>query len=219
MTDPAATFANRLFEREAWARQRLTEHAGRTVVFTVGPLAHALAITDSGEFEPRPLAGLTPDLTLTLLPVGIPSFLADPTRWPEFVTETGDVALAATLRELAQTLPWFVERSFADVFGPVLGQSLADAGRHMLAFPEFATARVAESVARYARDEAELLAGSAELAELAADTAALGARIEAAAARIDALSARLNPVQSPECASCVSPRSVVSPSSTGSMIS
>ena len=191
MGDPAAAFANRLFEREAWARQRLAEHAGRTVVIAVGPLAHVLAITERGEFEPRSMAGLAPDLTLTVLPVGLPSFLADPRRWTEFVIEEGDPELAATLRELAQTLPWFVERSFADAFGPVIGQRLADAGRHLLAFPEFATTQVAASVARYARDEAEFLAGSAELAELAADTAEIDARIDALSARIEALAARL----------------------------
>lgn len=196
MVDPAATLANRLFEREAWARQRLAAHAGRTLVIAVGPLANALAITDAGEFEPRPLAGLAPDLTLTLLPVGVPSFLADPRRWPEFVTESGDSTLATTLRELAQTLPWFVERSFADVFGPVVGQRLAEAGRQLLAFPEFASARVAESVARYARDEAELLAGSAELADHAAANADLATRVDVVATRIDALAARLDAAES-----------------------
>ena len=88
-----------------------------------------------------------PDLTLTLSPLGVPSLLANPARWGEFVTADGDAALAATLQELAQTLPWFVERAFASALGPILGQRVADAGRRLLAFPEYA-ARVSARARR-----------------------------------------------------------------------
>ena len=48
MVDPAAALANRVFEREAWAQQRLAEHAGRVFVVRVGPAAAALALTTAG---------------------------------------------------------------------------------------------------------------------------------------------------------------------------
>ena len=191
MVDPAAALANRVFEREAWAQQRLAGHAGRTFVVAVGPLATALAITEAGRFEPRELAGLAPDLTLTLSPLAVPSFLANPGRWSELVTATGDTALAATLSDLAQTLPWFAERTFADVLGPVAGQRVADAGRRLLELPELAAGRFGESLARYARDEAGLVAGAGDLTDLTAASAELARRADALEARIDALTARL----------------------------
>jgi len=192
MQPPAAILANRFLERQAWAQQRLAAHAGRSLVVVVGPLSSALAIDASGRVAATTLAGLAPDLTLTLSPLAVPSFLADPSRWSEFVVATGDAALAATLRDLAQTLPWFVEQTFADVLGPIVGQRAADAGRRLLAFPEFAAARLAESFASYARDEAALLAGATELDLFTAHTAELAARTDALAARIEALAARLD---------------------------
>jgi ubiquinone biosynthesis protein UbiJ len=191
MPDPAAALANRLLEREAWARERLAGHAGRTFVVRIGPLATGLRIEASGRLAPMPLADGAPDLTLTLSPLAVPSLLANPARWSELLVEAGDPALAATLRDLAQTLPWFVERTFAAAFGPIVGLRAANAGRTLLAFPEQAAARVAESLASYARDEAALLAGAAELDDLAVQSAALAERVDRLAERLDALAARI----------------------------
>ena len=191
MPDPAAALANRILERQAWAQERLAAHTGRVFVVSVGPLSTALRVEASGRLAATSLAGLAPDLRLTLSPPGVASFLANPARWSEFVSAVGDPALAATLRDLAQTLPWFAEQTFAGALGPILGQRAADAGRRLLAFPEYAAGRLAESFASYARDEAELVAGAGHLADFTADTAALAARVEALTARIEALAARI----------------------------
>ena len=190
--DPAAALANRVFDRQAWAQQRLAGHAGRVFVIAVGPLSTALRIDDSGRLTGTDLAGLAPDLTLTLSPLGIPSFLANPARWTEFVSEAGDPELAATLKDLALTLPWFAEHTFAEAFGPIIGQRVADAGRRLLAFPEYAAGRLGESLGSFARDEAALVAGAGHLRDFTQSTAALTARVEALASRIDALAARLD---------------------------
>jgi len=187
--DPAAALANRIFERQTWAQERLAAHADHVFVIAVGPLSTALRIDASGRMHATPLAGTVPDLTLTLSPFSVPPFLANPSRWSEFVAASGDSALAATLMDLAQTLPWFAEQAFADVLGPILGQRVADAGRRLLAFPEYAAGRVGESVASYARDEAGLLADARQLQGFAAETAELAARVDALAPRIDALAA------------------------------
>ena len=88
----------------------------------------------------------------------MPAFLAEPTRWDALVTVDGDAALAATLKGLAETLPWFVERAFAEALGPIAGQFVADTGRRMLAFPGYAGERVGDSVASYVSDEVRLAA-------------------------------------------------------------
>jgi len=137
-------------------------------------------------------------LTLTLSALSalsIPSFLANPRRWDEFVVADGDVAFAATLKGLAETLPWFVERAFASALGPIVGQRLADAGRRLLAFPEYAASRVGESVASYARDEVRLAASSMDARAFGDDVTAIASRVDEASARIDALAARLTPTR------------------------
>ena len=191
--DPTAipgAVANRVLEREAWARERLAAFAGRVFVIRVGPVATAFHVETSGLVATMPLAGRTPDLTLRLSAFALPSFLADPLRWDHLVTADGDPALAATLKELAQTLPWFVEQAFAKALGPIVGQRVADAGRHLLAFPEYAASRVGASVAGYARDEARLLASGDDGRSFAADVAAVVARVDALAERLAALEAR-----------------------------
>jgi ubiquinone biosynthesis protein UbiJ len=192
LLDPAAALANRVFERQAWAQERLAGHAGRVFVVAVGPFSTALRIDASGHVAGTPLGGVAPDLTLTLSPMGIPSFLANPSRWPEFVTESGDSGLAATLRDLALTLPWFAEHTFAEAFGPIIGKRFADTGRRLLAFPEYAAGRLGESLGNFARDEAALVAGAGHLRDFTESTATLAARVDALALRIDALAARID---------------------------
>jgi ubiquinone biosynthesis protein UbiJ len=192
--DPAAfpsTIANRVLERESWARDKLAAHAGRVFSVTVGPATAGFSIAEDGSLANAPLAGATPDLRLTLSPLKLPAFLADPRQWNEYVVEEGDVALGGTLKELAQTLPWFVEQALARTLGPIAGQRVADAGRQMLAFPEYAADRVTESITRYARDEAGLLARGEEFRSLIAQATDLAARVEALDTRIADLAARM----------------------------
>jgi len=54
----------------------------------------------------------------------------------------------------------------------------------VLAFPEYAGARLAENVASYLRDETGVLAGGDEARRFAADNAALAARADDLEARI-----------------------------------
>jgi ubiquinone biosynthesis protein UbiJ len=118
----SSSAVNRVLADEPWARERLAAHAGRAFSLRVGPLMTAFQIDGQGTLASAPLVGTTPDLLLTLSPFNVPAFLADPKRWNEFVTEEGDVELGGTLKELAQTLPWFVEQAFARAFGPIGGQ-------------------------------------------------------------------------------------------------
>ena len=193
--DPAAipsTVANRMLERETWAREKLALHAGRVFAVTVGPATAAFRIAQDGALENAPLAGTTPDLNLTISPLRLPSFLADPRQWNEYVHEDGDAALGGTLKELAQTLPWFVEQGFARAFGPIAGQRIADVGRELLALPGYAAERVTDSVVRYARDEAHLLASGDDLHQLADEARSIATRVDALENRITALSEKLS---------------------------
>ena len=182
---------NRVLADEPWARDRLAAHAGRAFSLRVGPLTSEFRIDGQGALEAAPAAGAKPDLVVTLSPFNVPAFLANPARWNELVTEEGDVELGGTLKELAQTLPWFVEKLCARTLGAIVGQRVADAGKRMLELPEYATKRIGDNVGSYARDEVEVLAHPADLRVLRDESAALQSRIDALVVRIDALAARL----------------------------
>ena len=190
--DPASLpseLANRTLGREAWAREKLAAHAGRVFAVDVGPISAGFRIESDGSLANAPLPGITPDVRLAIAPHRVPALLADPKRWNQIVVEAGDAALGGTLKELAQTLPWFVEQTLARALGPIVGQRAADAGRRLLAFPDHAAARVAESVGRYARDEAGLVVRHDEVRTFGEQTAALATRVDALEARIAALDA------------------------------
>ncbi len=182
----AAALANRALEREDWARERLAAHAGRTLRIVAGPAALTLAVNADGSFADTEAA---PDLTLTIAPLRLPALLARPERWNELVVAAGDPALAATIGELAQTLPWFVERALARVFGPIIGAQVADAGRQLLALPGYAAQRAGASLASYATDEADLITGAHAATDFAGEVAALAARVDALAERVERLAA------------------------------
>lgn len=175
---------NRALERESWAREKLAVHAGRTARIAIGPFRGTFAIEASGRFVD---SASEPDLVLSISPLMLPSLLAAPERWSELVGAEGDAALAATLAELASTLPWFVERALAGFLGPVVGQQVADVGRRLLALPGYAGERFGQSVARYLAEEGTLAIGAAEARSFAADVASAAARVDALESRIDAL--------------------------------
>jgi len=192
--DPAAipaALANRVLGRESWARACLAAHAGRVFAIVVGPVATSMRIDATGTIEASPPPAGPPDLMLAMSPLSVPSLLADPTRWDEFVSVDGDPALAATLKGLAETLPWFVERALAGALGPIVGQRIADAGRRLLALPEYAGKHIGASVTSYARDEAVFAARNTEARSTADEIAATATRVDALAARVDALNARI----------------------------
>jgi ubiquinone biosynthesis protein UbiJ len=183
----SAELINRTLDRETWARERLAAHAGRTVRFVVGPVRADYAIGDGGRLRG---ATATPDLTLTISPLRLPGLLAQPGRWHEIVAADGDAPLAATLAELALTLPMFVEQAFARALGPIIGQQLATTGRHLLSMPEYAAQRFGNSVARYVGEEADVAVGASEARVFASEVSALAVAVDALVARIDALVAQ-----------------------------
>jgi len=183
MSIASRTINHALF-REQWARTRLAAFAGTTFAVIAGPARTACIIKPDGTVDESDQAAA---LTLTIAPHDVPTLLAQPARWGEFVVAQGDASLAATLAELALTLPWFVERELAALLGPIIGTRVADAGRAILSAPAYATERLADSTARYVRDEAKLVAGKADAHDFATSVADIERRLDALSARVDRL--------------------------------
>ena len=183
--NPALAVANRALEREAWARNRLASHSGRTLRIRVGPASALLKIADDGRLT---RGQAPPDLTLWISPFRVPALLAQPERFSELVETDGDPELAATLFDLATALPWWVEQTFARLLGPIVGTRIADAGRQLLLLPGHAANSFGASVRDYVRDETQVLMTHAQLDVFAGDVAALAERIDALTSRVEAIS-------------------------------
>src|SRR4029453_14164433 len=195
--DPAqgpAGIANRMLADQSWARDKLASVAGRGFSLAVGPLPARWPIEADGRLDSASRDAPV-DLRLSMSPLSVPAFLADPSRWNEYVREEGDAELGGTLKELARTMPWFVEETFGKAMGPVLGQRVADAGRTLLAFPAYAADRVAQSAGSYARDESGLLATGRDFRSWQQGIDEVTARVDALVARVDALTPRVRPIR------------------------
>jgi ubiquinone biosynthesis protein UbiJ len=183
----AASLVNRALAGEDWARAKLAPHAGRIFTLEAGPLAASFAIAGDGSLGASP-SGAAPALTLTVSPLALPALAAEPSRWTSLVRRDGDEALASALEELALTLPWFVERAFGALLGPVVGQRVADAGRTLLSMPGELSRRAAGSLGDFA-GESDLVASRGELEALAQGAADVDARLASLAARVARLEA------------------------------
>jgi ubiquinone biosynthesis protein UbiJ len=184
-----ARIVNRALAGEEALRGKLAAHAGAAFRVACGPAQAQFTIDADGTLH-EAAHDAAPVLTLTVRATDVPALLADPSRFATLVRADGDAALAATLGDLAATVPWFVERLCSELFGHVLGQRVADTGRRLLGFPETAAAGLARHVQRYATEEAALGALRDEAAAFDAESRALAARVDALAARVDALAAR-----------------------------
>lgn len=141
-----SALANHLFGRERWSREKLARHAGKRFRFLVGPWSANLSIDTGGRFK---LADATvePALTVTLPVRNIPVWFSSPDPWRQLMTAEGDAELAETLNELAHTVPWMMERDFAQWLGPLAGPRLMQVGSALLAFPPAFAAHLVKSVA------------------------------------------------------------------------
>jgi ubiquinone biosynthesis protein UbiJ len=184
-----ARIVNRALAHEDALRGKLAAHAGATFRIVVGGAGATLAIDADGALRAA-AQDAAPALTLTLRARDVAPLLHDPSRFDALVHADGDPALAATLKDLCATIPWFVERLFGDTFGAIVGQRLADAGRRMLGFPDEAATRLATGVRDYLGDEAPLATARADAGAFGDEVAAIASRVDALAARIDELAGR-----------------------------
>jgi ubiquinone biosynthesis protein UbiJ len=174
---------NRALAREPALQARLAAHSGAAFAVASGPVRTVFFIEPDGQLA-FPLAATPIALTLRVAPLDLPALLHDPATFDALVQVDGDTGLAATLKDLAQTLPWFAEQGLAAAFGPVAGQRLADAGRGALGFPAQAAARWRAGMTSYLFDETDTFVRKGDGVALATEAEALAARVDALATRV-----------------------------------
>jgi len=194
--DPAALYLrplNALLRREAWARERLARHTGKSLRFLAGPVKVSLSIQSEGLLGPCDPA-IVPDVTLTLpadkLP-GLPQALRsrDPADLADVLHVEGDAGLARVVSDMARDLRWDPEEDLARLVGDVAAARLADGGRRAARGMRQAASSVAGNVAEYIADESGMMLSRPAFEEWSARVSRLGARLDSLEARARAIEA------------------------------
>lgn len=180
----AAAPLNHLLRSNAWAREALRPHAGRTVCFRCLPFENRLTVLDSGEVSAA-APGETSALTLTLTPGLLLRVAArDASVWRDVIID-GDTAFAGTIHHLWQHLRWNAEEDLSKVIGDVAAHRITESGRALQRWAQSGGDNLAHSFAEYWTEEQPLIAAkgdvarfNAEVDRLRDDSARLEKRIE-----------------------------------------
>lgn len=177
---------NHLLRANAWARDTLKPHAGKTACLRCLPFSASLVVLESGEVAPAP-AGTIPDATLTVTPGLLLRMAArDDNAWRDIVID-GDTALAGAVHHLWRHLRWDAEEDLSRVFGDVAAHRMADSARALGQWARISGDNLARSFSEYLTEERPVIAATGEIARFAADVDQLRddlARLEKRVARL-----------------------------------
>lgn len=134
LAQTALSALNHVLRQQAWARDRLRAHAGRTVRIVVatplGPVSADARIADEGMLEVAEVASPTVTLSLTPSIDALFGMLRDgPRGLTGHLKVDGDVMVAAAVGEIAQHLRWDIEEDLSRVVGDQIAHRLGETAR------------------------------------------------------------------------------------------
>lgn len=180
---------NHLLRTNAWARESLKPHAGKTVCLRCAPFAASLTVLDNGE-----VAGAAPDAapaaTLTLTP-GLLLRIAsgDDGAWRDIAVE-GDSGLINAVNHLWRHLRWDTEEDLSKLFGDVVAHRMTASAQTFSRWARISGDNLARTAAEYWTEEQPLVASKAELSRFVADVDVLRDDLARLEKRVQRLPAR-----------------------------
>jgi ubiquinone biosynthesis protein UbiJ len=191
---PAAlsgSLLNKLLQREQWARDRLSRHAGKTVRFMVGGFKAEYAIQATGLVQASDPA-VVPDVILTVPAqklARLPAVLAarDPEAIADIMHVQGDAGLAQVVSDLARDLRWDVEDDLARVVGDVAAVRMIAAGRSLAEGAQTAAWRLAGNASEFISEESGMVASQPAVEAWSARLGDLLGRLDRLESKVSAL--------------------------------
>ncbi len=186
---------NTLLQREDWARDRLSRHAGKTARFIVGSIKTSLTVRAGGLVQSSDPA-IVPDVTLTI-PAGkmaqLPAVLraGDPSLLTELLHIEGDAGLAHLVSDLARDLRWDVEDDLSRVLGDVAARRLLQTGRNIAAGVQSSAERLAGNISEFLVHESGMMASRPAFEDNTALLRAMSTRLDQLDARVARLASPL----------------------------
>jgi ubiquinone biosynthesis protein UbiJ len=190
LSAPAVATINHLLAQEAWARNTLMRHAGKTAVIDTGHLQLRLRVARDGMLEAADAddgAAVTIHVKLSDLPL----ILQNRDRAFSYVRIDGDAEFANTISQLSKGLRWDAEHDLERLFGPIAATRLAGGARSAAEGAANAGRRLAENVAEYLLEERRVLVRPTSVESFGDDVSRVRDDVERAAKRIAKLEQKL----------------------------
>lgn len=153
---------NHQLRSQSWARQRLQRHSGKTLAFSLAPLALRLSPTSEGYLAAATEETL-PDASLSIPPSLILRQWASGSADSAQLKTAGDTAFALDLANVLNTLSWDVEEDLSQVFGDIAAHRLAGIGRGLFGWARHAARSLGLNVSEYLTEEQPQIASSGDV--------------------------------------------------------
>jgi ubiquinone biosynthesis protein UbiJ len=187
---PAVATINHLLAQEAWARDALMRHAGKTACIDTGHLALGMRVARDGMLETAG-ADDAASVTIHVKLSDLPLIVQNRDRAFSYVRIEGDAEFANTISQLSKGLRWDAEHDLERVFGPIGAVRLAGGARSAVTGVATAGRRLAENVAEFLLEERRVLVRPATVDNFAEDVGRLRDDVERTAKRIAKLEQKL----------------------------
>lgn len=191
----AVATINHLLAQEAWARDSLMRHAGKTACINIeqlgGHLRLCMRVTRDGMLETAG-ADAVPSVTIHVKLSDLPLILQNSERAFSYVRIDGDAEFANTISQLSTGLRWDAEHDLERVIGPIGAVRLVGGARGAVNAAAAAGRRLAENVAEFLLEEKRVLVRPHHVEAFADDVSRLRDDVERSAKRIARLEQQLD---------------------------
>jgi ubiquinone biosynthesis protein UbiJ len=181
-----ARFLNHVLRSAPLALERLRKHAGRTVVFRVGPVDTALTIQTTGEVADA-VEGAPCDLDVRISPFLLPRLAAGEEAAFREIEMSGDMELAQEISFIAKNLDWDFEEDLSKALGDVAAHRIAGGVRALRDWSRDAGLRMAQGAAEYWTEESPLIASRVKVEDFVGEVSRLRDAIERLEKRVERL--------------------------------
>lgn len=191
----AVATINHLLAQEAWARDTLMRHAGKTACIDTGHLRLCMRVTRDGMLETAGTADdadNVPSVTIHVKLTDLPLILQNSERAFSYVRIDGDAEFANTISQLSKGLRWDAEHDLERVIGPIGAVRLVGGARGAVNAAATAGRRLAENVAEFLLEEKRVLVRPHHVETFAGDVSRLRDDVERSAKRIARLEQQLD---------------------------
>jgi ubiquinone biosynthesis protein UbiJ len=191
LSAPAVATINHLLAQEAWARDTLMRHAGKTACIDTGHLRLCMRVARDGMLETADADDL-PSVTIHVKLSDLPLILQDSERAFSYVRIDGDAEFANTISQLSKGLRWDAERDLERLIGPIGAVRLVGGARGAFGSATAAGRRLAENVAEFLLEEKRVLVRPNHVEGFASEVGRLRDDVERSAKRIARLEQQLD---------------------------